>query len=487
MAHSDLFWVILGRLAAAIIALVSIRLSTTLLPPEQYGALAVLITFQAFCGLFIVNPVGQYINRNSHAWADEDTLNERLLAYKRFVLLAGLTGALAIGAWTLTQSMNWSERILQMLAILVMVIAATWNATYIGMLNILGFRAISVAWATVTAFMSLIASGILVMQSSTGVAWFIGQAVGMALGALGSGRAFHKLFPKASHLQRGLFEKEALLKYILPLAGATAFMWWQLTGYRLLIEYHWGLAALGMVAVGFGLASQLWALAESVAMQFMFPLFYRRISGAPVSEGKQAFSDLVNTLGPMYLVLASASLVSAPALIWLLIAPSYKDVLIFLLIGIFAECTRTLTNVFSTAAQVEPRMSTLILPYGVGALLITVFLEYASRSTGDLVFGVAATVIAGAGLLLTMMWRMHRLLSFNLDLNRWGAALLLLCLVGYFFLDAPVQVRSLSDALAVLMATTLATLSSWALLYYRNPATRRLLKTQLKPRFIKGQ
>jgi O-antigen/teichoic acid export membrane protein len=487
MVRIDLFWVILGRLAAAIIALISIRLSTTLLPPDQYGSLAVLITFQAFCGLFIVNPVGQYINRNSHAWADEETLTERLLAYKRFVLLAGITGALAIGTWTLTQSMSWSERILQMIAILVTVIAATWNATYIGMLNILGFRAISVAWATVTAFVSLIVSGVLVMQSSTGIAWFIGQAVGLALGALGSGRALHKLFLKAPQTQRGLFEKEALFKYILPLAGATAFMWWQLAGYRLIIEYHWGLAALGMFAVGFGLASQLWALAESVAMQFMFPLFYRRISGATAHEGRQAFSDLVNTLGPMYLVLASASLVSAPALIWCLIAPSYNDVFIFLIIGIFAECARTLTNAFSTAAQVELRMSALILPYGIGALLITVFLEYASRSGGDLIFGVAATVIAGAGLLLTMIWRMHRLMSFNLDLKRWGAALLLLCFVGHFLLGSPVQVRSWGDALGVLIATTLATVSSLTLLHYKNPAMRRLLTTQLKPKFIKGQ
>ena len=45
-----------GRLAAALMALVTIRAVTTFLTPEQYGALALLIAVQTFCGFFLVNP-----------------------------------------------------------------------------------------------------------------------------------------------------------------------------------------------------------------------------------------------------------------------------------------------------------------------------------------------------------------------------------------------------------------------------------------------
>ena len=73
-------------------------------------------------------------------------------------------------------------------------------------------------------------------------------------------------------------------------------MWLQLSGYRFLIEGYWGLAQLGFMAVGLQLAGQISALAESLAMQFLYPLFYRRVSlQEEKNEVVLAFSDLLNT------------------------------------------------------------------------------------------------------------------------------------------------------------------------------------------------
>jgi len=45
-------WIGGVQLLTALFALAAIRLSKSLLPPEQYGVLALLVTFQVFCGLF---------------------------------------------------------------------------------------------------------------------------------------------------------------------------------------------------------------------------------------------------------------------------------------------------------------------------------------------------------------------------------------------------------------------------------------------------
>jgi hypothetical protein len=46
-----------GRLVVTLVALISIRVVTTFLTPQQYGELALLLTVQMFCGLFFINPV----------------------------------------------------------------------------------------------------------------------------------------------------------------------------------------------------------------------------------------------------------------------------------------------------------------------------------------------------------------------------------------------------------------------------------------------
>lgn len=482
-ARRDFIWVSGGRLAAALIALVSIRLSTTLLPPEQYGLLAILVTFQTFCGLFIVNPLGQYINRHTHEWADDGTLLPRLRRYRQYVMIAGMTGGVAVGAWPILQPLLWTERLLQVIAVTAMVVAATWNATSVGMLNMLGQRAASVVWATTTAFTSLLLSWLLVRESASGLAWFFGQAAGMALGAVGAGRAVRRHLgsrvPPAGDWP--LIDADGIRAYALPLAIATGFMWWLLSGYRLQVERYWGLAALGYATVGLGLVGQLWGLCESLAMQFLFPLYFKRIAGTSLVDGRLAFSDLLNTLGPQYLVLAAVTLPSASALLMVFVANAYGDAYRFVWLGALVECCRVLGNVLGNAAQVERRMIALIWPYALGALALGTGLAVAAAAGWPLEQGLVALALAGAVTLLAMFVQMRRVLGYTLDRWRWGFAALLLAASALLSLSAPLQPHSMGGALMVIGgAGGIAAVSLLALLW-KNPATVRLLAVQLHP------
>ena len=477
----DFIWVMIGRLVTALVALVAIRLSTSLLPPEQFGSLAILLTFQVFCGLFLINPVGQYINRQTHVWVDEGTLLPRLRNYRQWVVVAALAGALASSLWTISQPIEWSERAMIMATVSLMVAASTANATSVYLLNMLGRRALSVTWAGATVALGLLLSWALALAFGTGLAWFAGQALGLAIGAIGASRAVRRALPASRAGRWPLLEPGVLRSYIFPLAFATGLMWWLLSGHRLLVEAHWGLAALGQAVVGLALAAQLWGLVESLAMQFLYPLFYRRIAASNTPDSALAFSDLLNSLGPIYLVLAAATAVGAPSLLALLVDASYSHVAPFVLLGAVIECCRALGNVLSTAAQVDRRMGALIPPYAAGALTLTAGLLWLMQVNGSIDQAIAVLAGAGGVTLVAMAFAMRQLQAFRIDLPRWLAAIALVLLAIPLVEYQPQARQGLAAAFQSVVAIGLFATVSIAALLWRNPRIARLLNVRLNP------
>ena len=450
-----------------------------MLPPEQFGTLAVLITFQTFCGLFLVNPVGQYINRHTHAWADDGSLLPRMRRYCSWVLLAALFGGLASGVWAISQPLSWGERALVVATVVFMVIAATANATSVYLFNMLGHRSLAVGWAGVTALLGLLLSLTITYRFGVGLAWFAGQALGMAIGAVGAIGAMRRLLPVARDSSWPLLEAGAFRTYVLPLALATGFMWWLLSGYRLFLEARWGLAALGSAVVGLSLAAQLWSLLESLAMQFLYPLFYRRLAVGGTPDSALAFSDLLNTLGPVYLVMAAATAIGAPSLLALFVDAAYANVVPFVLLGVAIECCRALGNVLGTAAQVERRMVALIPPYVMGVLVLTVAL-FMLDAGSDISNAVVILAVAGVVTLITMALVMNRLQRFSIDGPRWGGASVLVLCAGSLAKFSPLVPEGFAAALFwVVVIGVLAAIAIVALLW-KNPGCTRLLAVRLQ-------
>lgn len=476
----DLLWIGGGRVVTALIALISLRLATTILPPEQYGILAILFTFQVFSGLFLVNPVGQYINRHTHAWADEGILLQRLRPYRHWIYFSASIGAIACGVWTLTQTMVLVDRIQIMVMVWIIVNAATWNATYVGLLNMLGFRAQSVIWSAITALTGLGSSWLFVSISESGLYWFAGQALGLAIGAIGAGYTVKGHLPAPKKERIPLLGSRDLRRYVLPLAVATGFMWWLLSGYRLLIEAYWGLSALGYIFVGLAIASQLWGVVEALSMQFLFPLFYRRISLKDSSESALAYSDLLNILCPIYLVLAAAMIVGAPSLLVLLVDKAYFSAYPFVIVGIVVECSRALVNVFATAAQIDRKMAALIPGYALGAISVTVGISIVFRLDGSVSLALVALPLAGFVTLAVSVFSMSQLIVFKLDIFRWMAAgfvLIVSIALSWQIFLMPSHIMYAFISLSVIAIIAIGLLF---LLNFRSLALKRVLAVKLK-------
>ena len=478
----DLIFVSGGRIVAAVMALIAMSAVTSYLSPEQYGELALLIAIQVFCGLILINPVGQHINLHTHAWWDRGTLLPRLKSFRLYVFAVSTVGGLLVLA--IGQEYSVKQFLFTALSMFAMVTAATWNATLIHLLNMLGFRAESVLWSTISIIVSLLSSILLVLWLKSATAWFAGQMVGLTVGALGAKYVLQKYSKQPNHSQNrfSLLDKQIIISYCLPLALATGFMWLQLSGYRFVVEHYWGLTQLGLLAVGLQLAGQIFGLAESLAMQFLYPLFFRRVSDFENNAKVElALSDLINTLVPVYFLLTGLVVFSAQYLLKILVAPQFQDTIIFVMLGACIELCRVLANLLSNAAQVKRKTNSLAPAYAIGSFIGLVLICYAGVRHMDIIWACVALTIGVIAMFVTMLINMYSQVKFTLDIKRFVASVLTMLIMVSFVSFTP-KVTDLTEAIGMMLLSILLMGVSIFALLWQNPSTLRLLNVQLRNR-----
>ena len=477
-ASRDFLLVTAARILTALIGIATIRIATTMLAPAQYGELSIFVAIQSLCGLFLVNPVGQHINRHTHQWWDDGTMLTRLSSYRRYIFAIAMIGTTIV--YCIVAQPTAAQALFAALTMFAMLNAATWNLTSISILNMLGFRVSALAWGVLTAILASLASLIFVSLQHSATAWFCGQAVGMALGALGSGRSLRKFAAHTSRIDHtvALLDRETIIGYCLPLAVATGLMWLQLSGYRFVIRAYWGVEVLGYAAVGLLLAGQVWSIAETLAQQYLYPLFYRRISQADPFATQLAMSDLLNFLGPLYLILASATFLAAPYILKSLASSSYEGAEIFVRYGIAIECCRVLSNLLSNAAQATKKPRSMALPYAVGAIA-SIAPMVVVGVLGLSIYWAGTVLLLAAGVtLLAMGFAMHQQVAFKLDLKRWAVALgiLIPSFVPAFWLAYP---KTWQQTVCVLIIIILAGgIIVWQMIW-KNAALGRFVAAKL--------
>lgn len=482
----DLAILFLGRIGSIIVALGSLRLATSILTSSEYGAYAILLAFQSFCGLFLVNPIGQYINRHTHDWFESAVLVKKLMRYQRYVSVVASIGGVLYFAWESAHSEG--APFAQSAGILaLMVLAATWNTTLIPMLNMLGDRHWAVLLGLFSTTLGLFVAYCFTLYSPKGVSWFAGQALGQAVGAVYAWQRLKTLCVKhrsqpTNSSERGvaLIDMATFMSFCLPLAMATGFMWIQLVGYRLGLEVLFGLDALGLAALGLVLANQVFALFETLAMQYVYPHFYHAIfKSNDVKSQANILTDIVNLLLPIYILLAICATVAAPAILKLLTDSQYHNAYYLLMAGLGIELCRVASNVFSLAAQVTQRTNSVIAPYAVGAIVLLAVFILTYKLNGDVLHFVVGLFMSGFATSICMYFMMRVevpfVLNFKMILGLLGL-LVMTEIACIFFL--PVTL-SLWQALILGTGTGAFFLLVAVLLLLRQSATNKLLVSRL--------
>jgi hypothetical protein len=278
---------------------------TTLLAPAEYAVLAILTAFQSFAGLILLNPVGQYLNRYTHEWHDEGTLNARLVALSRYWLVAGaVTGLFAIGWFALVGQSGYAALLMTGLGVGLTIFAITQQGVAVNRLNMLGFRQQSVLWQLATTAMGLSFSSLLTYVYPFALAWLVGQGAGAWLGYLGAWRSFPQnvraVQPNGTTDLKEIVSRADFKAFCLPLALTTAFFWLEGNGYRFILERAWQPELFAFFMLGMSLPAQMSALLESFVMQLV--ISFAPWQGRSVTRGNSWPSPVWSTRcgRPMY-------------------------------------------------------------------------------------------------------------------------------------------------------------------------------------------
>jgi O-antigen/teichoic acid export membrane protein len=191
-----LITIIFGRAAQFLLALAMMRVATTLLTPEEMGRVSLVLTTIAFFALFLINPVGMFINRRLHAWRASGTARHYLIRYVSYLLLVAFIAALSLPLLYVIRLVNFGLS-LGWLIFLVCgsLLFNTINQTAIPSLNMLGDSGRFVLLSVATIAASFACAVLLVewIQPSAQY-WLLGLLLGQAiLAVIGTGVLFSRL------------------------------------------------------------------------------------------------------------------------------------------------------------------------------------------------------------------------------------------------------------------------------------------------------
>jgi O-antigen/teichoic acid export membrane protein len=408
--NKDLLLISAGRLCQIVLALVSVRVFTTLLSASEVGNLYLINSIAAFFGFALLNPVGMYMHRKLNRWAEAGTLLDSFFLYNIYITAISI---ISVGV------VFFLHRILHLggnvdLTMLLLFVALyiyfnTWNQTIVAVLNLLDHRRSFVVFSLLTALLGLGAGVLLAMWQATAVLWLCGQVAAqifitlLAFAYLVKIRKLHFNFRRMEAVV-GVDNIRNILRFVLPLALTTLLMWTQTQSYRIIVENRIGLEFLGKVGLGLSIAANIAAAVESVVQQTYMPVFYREISGGNAEKRTEACNRMFQLTIPIYLSVTLFVACLAPFLVTLLAHGNFGGAFLFVIYGAWIELFRMITGILSTAAHAEMDTRYLVRSYAAGAVIAVagVFLGTFSRYYENL---IPATLVVSGFLAMVVMYR----------------------------------------------------------------------------------
>lgn len=412
-----------GRIAQVIIMLITIRISTALLLPSEMGNLYLIVSICSFFSLFLISPIGQYINRKTHVWHHSGVLLNKLFNYNYYVLLASILSFFVV---LLIHSLGIADNIdytLLLIFIPLFIFFNTWNQTIIPMINILGNR---IAFTLLTIFTLLLSSilsyFIITTYKNDGILWFFGQTIGLGTLAVVAGIYFiykieNKLNIVMAHTEITRASLKNILSFSLPLSIAAFFLWMQTQSYRLIIEKNIGVEFLGYFGVGMAIAMAISTSFETIILQFISPDLYKYMNDK--TKFKVFFSNILNIILPIYFLLAIFVSFMAMYLTTILVDKQYASSYIFVIFGIWIEFFRMSSGLLSAIAHSELQTKTLIIPYAIGGIFVALGTYIVSQAENYTLYIPSVLLLGGCLTFFLIFFKMNKLMLIDLKITNF--------------------------------------------------------------------
>jgi O-antigen/teichoic acid export membrane protein len=398
--------IVVGRAAQFILALVMMRVVTTILPPFEMGRMALFISATAFFALFLVNPVGMFINRRLHAWETLGLVRRYLDYYWAYLLVVAVLASAILSVMNDLGSIGFQTSATWLWVLVCgSLLLNTANQTVIPSLNLLGFRGwfIGLTLATLASGF-LVAVVLLTHLQPRAEYWLLGLLVGQAVFAGIGGKVFFaRLTTPQAPRSGGSIRAHigVLFGFAWPVSIAVGMNWVQSQSYRFFMEDSLGLAALGLFVAGYGISAGLIAGLESVFTTYFQPIFYKHVSGDDRIEQGKAWTSYASAILPSMLLVGFFVAAAAPELTRLLLGVGYKESSQFVAWGAIAEMARVFTGVYGMVAHARMKTSLLLVPNAIGAVISITMMLWLMPKYGAVGAGFALALAGIAVFLAT--------------------------------------------------------------------------------------
>jgi O-antigen/teichoic acid export membrane protein len=393
---SELAWVIVGQAAAAVAALVGVRIMTGLLSPVAYGELALGMTVALLIVSSLFGPLTNGINRFYAPAMETGEVGAYLQAARRLALSA--TGVVALVAISMATGMLIFGRTRWLslgLVSLLFAVLAGYNGILSGIQNAarqrsivalhqgieswtrFGFAAALVLWLGATSTVSILGytAGIIVVLASQYV--FFRRILG----------AQRRAFPQVNwHNQ--------ILQYSWPFYTWSLFTWAQLSSDRWALALFANARDVGLYAALYQLGNNPIAMTSTMAMQLLAPIFYQRAGDGNDSRRNAHVNRLGWRFTMVTLVLTGIAVCGGMLLhsqiFQILVAEKYASVSFLLPYMLLASGIFVASQMIELSLMSQMKTKMLIVAK-IASALLGVALNFA----GAFWYGVKGVVVAG--------------------------------------------------------------------------------------------
>ncbi|WP_146131854.1 lipopolysaccharide biosynthesis protein [Chromobacterium amazonense] len=478
--HLSMLWISLSRLAQALIGLLSLKVITHWLPVEQFAKLGLITAFTGFFGLFLINPVGQYINRHTHEWYHTGNLISQLRKFNLYITILAFLGFLTGIIWgytTSATSSSYSYIFMLGLGIGASIWIGTWNNTLIPLLNMLGLRIKSINLAFLTVALGLAISILFVGIKQDALFWLYGQLLGLSICSIIAHRVLLKICDTSHALTSRFIEPNVIKAYCIPIAITAGLLWSLTSGYRFIVDSVWGSYNLGLLILGLGVASQFWSVVEAIVSQIILPKYYQQLSYGNRNYSIAAFNNMINTVFPIYVLMLGLGVSSCISLISILVDPKYHSSIVFCQIAMFAEFFRASSSMLNQSAQIDKKMAAMLTPYLIATIFAAIGLIMLLKSKLDFIY-VPLILMTALGItsVISLISASRRVtVKINITLLCSASLLSLLPISASRLLKA----SSLLGNMSILTLMAVISLLSMAIILRYNRSFREIISTKL--------
>jgi len=383
--------------------------------------LYIFTSVYTFFILTFISPLGKYINKHTHAWSRRETLLGNLTVYYGYLLVIACLGTLIGYFFYQSEAIQGISVDVYLLLLFGFILFVPFNQTVVPLLNMLHDRISFTVLTTLTFLGTLVFGYLLVSLFGHGVQdWLFGMMLSHILFGV-VGYVVLKIKVGKSNNSRFSLEKvtkqkiKKISKFVIPLVISVVFVWLQNSGYRIIVEKNLGLEFLGFFGVGMMVAMQISSVVESIVMQYFHPTYFQDITDTTLKRRKQAIDKLINTVLPIYIMLALFLTFLAKPIMEVLVDQQYHDAYLFMIFGAWVELFRMSTSLFENVSQSEMNTKKIIYPYVAGGI-ITILLVYFSSFESKYELLLPVSLLLGGFFTSTLMFfSMKKLINFYIS------------------------------------------------------------------------